>query len=958
MVIETLLKSVPAKRQEYLAGFIVALLRLFRDLNFVYMEINPLVMTDDGKITPLDMAAKIDETAHFLNAAQWGSIEFPAPFGRPEFPEELFIKKLDQGSGSSLKLTILNQHGRVWTMVAGGGASVVYADTISDLGFGAELANYGEYSGAPTLQETYDYARTIFSLMCRHKDPRGKILIIGGGIANFTDVAATFTGIQKAMKQYRDELIEANVDIWVRRAGPNYQEGLKNMRATGDALGLSIHLYGPETHITAVVPLALGLRSAADYPEFDAALDDRNMMQATKRSDGDDASPPVQAPTTVSTSSHAVSDMTPETRSIVYGLQTGAVQGMLDFDFMCNRSRPSVACMVFPFNGNHYMKLYWGTDEALIPVYTTIAEAVAKHTDATVMINFASFRSVYETVEDTLKFSQQIKTIAIIAEGVPESQTRQIIKAAADKGVGLIGPATVGGIKPGCFRIGNTGGMLDNIIMSKLYRPGSVAYVSKSGGMSNELNNIIARNSDGVYEGVAIGGDRYPGSLFLDHLLRYNDNPEVKMMVLLGEVGGIDEYAVAEALKSGRITKPLVSWVMGTCASIFPYEVQFGHAGAMARGDLETAAAKNTAMASAGAHVPRSFDAIGEKMYEVYSGLVSNGTIIPKPEPPVPKIPMDYIWAKRLGLIRKPANFISSISDDRGDELSYASVPISEAISSDIGVGGVLSLLWFRRRLPAYATKFIEMVLMVSADHGPAVSGAHNTIVAARAGKDLVSALASGLLTIGPRFGGALDEAAEMFMSAVDAGEDAASFVTSMRKKNKLIMGIGHKIRTLQNPDMRVALVMEYAKKNFPRTPVLDFALAVEQVTTKKKATLILNVDGCIAACFVDLLRDCGAFDRAEADELIANGCLNGLFVTGRTIGFIGHFIDQKRLKQGLYRYFIYLPSLILLSILYFKCAVPPCLKCPEPSERHSVQQYSSLAHSLILLPYTQASLG
>ena len=66
---------------------------------------------------------------------------------------------------------------------------------------------------------------------------------------------------------------------------------------------------------------------------------------------------------------------------------------------------------------------------------------------------------------------------------------------------------------------------------------------------------------------------------------------------------------------------------------------------------------------------------------------------------------------------------------------------------------------------------------------------------------------------------------------------------------------------------------------------------------------MILNVDGCIAACFVDLLRDCGAFDRTEADELIANGCLNGLFVTERTIGFVGHFIDQKRLKQGLYRH-------------------------------------------------------
>ena len=89
----------------------------------------------------------------------------------------------------------------------------------------------------------------------------------------------------------------------------------------------------------------------------------------------------------------------------------------------------------------------------------------------------------------------QLRTLAIIAEGVPERQTREIIAKAAEKSVALIGPATVGGIKPGCFRIGNAGGMLDNIVLSKLYRPGSVGYVSKSGGMSNELNNVIAKNS-------------------------------------------------------------------------------------------------------------------------------------------------------------------------------------------------------------------------------------------------------------------------------------------------------------------------------------------------------------------------------------------------------------------------------------------------------------------------------
>ena len=65
---------------------------------------------------------------------------------------------------------------------------------------------------------------------------------------------------------------------------------------------------------------------------------------------------------------------------------------------------------------------------------------------------------------------------------------------------------------------------------------GSVAYVSRSGGMSNELNNIISRTTDGVYEGVAIGGDRYPGTTFMDHVIRYQENPDVKMIVVLGEV--------------------------------------------------------------------------------------------------------------------------------------------------------------------------------------------------------------------------------------------------------------------------------------------------------------------------------------------------------------------------------------------------------------------------------------
>ena len=101
-----------------------------------------------------------------------------------------------------------------------------------------------------------------------------------------------------------------------------------------------------------------------------------------------------------------------------------------------------------------------------------------------------------------------------------------------------------------------------------------------------------------------------------------------------------------------------------------------------------------------------------------------------------------------MGLIRKPAAFVSSICDDRGEELLYAGMPITSVFRENIGIGGVVSLLWFKRRLPGWACRFVEMVLMLTADHGPAVSGAHNTIVTARAGKDLVSSITTGLLTI------------------------------------------------------------------------------------------------------------------------------------------------------------------------------------------------------------------
>ncbi|XP_063607104.1 ATP-citrate synthase-like, partial [Penaeus indicus] len=882
-------------RKEKAAAFIKALYDLYVELCFTYLEINPLVITSDN-VYILDLAAKLDATAEFMCKTKWGDVDYPPPFGRDALPEEAFIADLDAKSGSSLKLTILNEKGRIWTMVAGGGASVIYADTICELGGAPELANYGEYSGAPSEQQTYEYAKTILTLMTKENHPDGKILIIGGGIANFTNVAATFKGIVRALQQYQAKLIEGKVSIFVRRAGPNYQEGLRIMREVGKTLGIPVHVFGNETHMTAIVSMALGKRqipteptgeshtanfllpggqNAAGPPSEISYLKDMFPSLSKKRQSprpARKASTSEPEPAVKPAQKDLKQLFHKDTKAIIWGMQTRAVQGMLDFDFVCSRSEPSVSAMVYPFTGDHKQKFYWGHKEILIPGWV-------------------------------LGGCGKIRTIAIIAEGIPENLTRILIKRANEKGVSIIGPATVGGIKPGCFKIGNTGGMMDNILHSKLYRPGSVAYVSRSGGMSNELNNIISHNTDGVYEGVAIGGDRYPGTTFMDHLLRYHDNPEVKMLVLLGEVGGVEEYEVCQALQNKRITKPIVAWCIGTCAGMFSSEVQFGHAGACANAERETAVAKNKALADSGAKVPASFDELGEMVHLVYRSLLEEGIIVPKEEVPPPTVPMDYNWARELGLIRKPASFMTSISDERGQELLYAGMPISAVLEQGLGIGGTLSLLWFQRRLPPYATTFLEMCLMVTADHGPAVSGAHNTIVCTRAGKDLVSSLVSGLLTIGDRFGGALDGAARQFSEAFDKGLLPMEFVNDMRKKGQLIMGIGHRVKSLNNPDKRVEIIKNFVKQEFPCTPLLDYALEVEKITTSKKPNLILNVDGVIGVSFVDILRNSGLFTREEAEEYVNIGTINGLFVLGRSMGFIGHYLDQKRLKQGLYRH-------------------------------------------------------
>lgn len=119
-----------------------------------------------------------------------------------------------------------------------------------------------------------------------------------------------------------------------------------------------------------------------------------------------------------------------------------------------------------------------------------------------------------------------------------QADAKKMIAYAKANNKVVIGPATVGGIQAGAFRVGDAAGTVENLVACGLHAPGSVGFVSKSGGMSNEMYNVLARATDGLYEGIAIGGDSFPGSTLSDHALRFQAIPDIKMIVVLGELGG------------------------------------------------------------------------------------------------------------------------------------------------------------------------------------------------------------------------------------------------------------------------------------------------------------------------------------------------------------------------------------------------------------------------------------
>ncbi len=588
---------------------------------------------------------------------------------------------------------------------------------------------------------------------------------------------------------------------------------------------------------------------------------------------------------------------TNDTYVVIQGGVAGvnAARRMAEFRYMIKQPF-NVMAFVYPPDAGNTNEVVCGTELVPIPIYKSIAEATKNHPEINTSLVYVGADRAYAATKEALDDSK-IQTVSMITEGLPEKDAKLLGKHARGLKKVFNGPSSIGVVSAGECRLGVIGGAFDNLVACKLYRPGSFGVITKSGGLSNEIIWICSQFADGITTAIGIGGDSYPGTDYVSYLEMFENDPQTKAVVIVGEMGGDLEERAAEWYGAKKRRIQLLAVVSGFCQESLPKGMKFGHAGAKEGLKGEgSARAKAEALKKSGALVPETFGALGPAIKATHEELLKNGAVkaIPDLAPAdLPRLPKTVDQAKKDGEVLVAPLIRSTICDDRGDEPLYQGYPASELINRGYDIPHIIGLLWDNRLVTKQEAEIIKRIIMLSADHGPCVSGALTTVVAACAGIGLSQAVAAGMIMIGPRFGGAVTDAGRWFKYAINNKLSVEDFLAYMKKNVGPVPGIGHRVKSLRNPDKRVKELVGYVKSLGMPTPHLDFALEVEKVTSSKKDNLILNVDGTMAAVLVDI--------RFPVDSL------NGFFILARTIGMIGHWTDQKRQGSRLIRLFDYL---------------------------------------------------
>ncbi len=230
-----------------------------------------------------------------------------------------------------------------------------------------------------------------------------------------------------------------------------------------------------------------------------------------------------------------------------------------------------------------------------VPVYDCVREIASRESgvDASILAVPVAFLkdAAFEAIDNG------VKLVLIVTERLPRRDVAQILEFARMKGTRVIGPNSMGLISPGKTKLGSVGGPPEDT--NKSFVPGPVGIMSRSGGMTTELANLLTQHGLGQSTAVSVGGDPILGSTFVELLPDFEADPETRAIVLFCEPGGTMEPDLAHHIKDKGTRLPIIAFVAGRFVDQMPGR-RFGHAGAIVHGRADTTAEKVRLMREAG----------------------------------------------------------------------------------------------------------------------------------------------------------------------------------------------------------------------------------------------------------------------------------------------------------------------------------------------------------------------
>lgn len=238
-----------------------------------------------------------------------------------------------------------------------------------------------------------------------------------------------------------------------------------------------------------------------------------------------------------------------------------------------------------------------GTQVETVPVFDSVREAVDAVGPCAGSVLFTQGSAVADAAAEAILAG--VGLVLVLAEGVPFRDTMQTLALARANGAIVVGPNSQGIISPGKAKLGGTGG--DN--PDRMFSPGPVGVVSRSGGMGAETCWLLSRNGIGQSTYVAVGGELLNGTDLLEVAQLFERDAGTDVIVVFGEPGTQQEERLAEAVAAGAITKPVVAFVPGSFVESRGSGLAFGHAGAIIRGSEGAPSGKRALLAGAGVRV-------------------------------------------------------------------------------------------------------------------------------------------------------------------------------------------------------------------------------------------------------------------------------------------------------------------------------------------------------------------